>query len=114
MFTRHQSICYKSDNINYIELNENCIIRIKRIDNTIARIYFTDKNNYPIEIPNDVKLVDSNKIEQKPFLNNFLIVYFENYTLYHQNTILLKLTNQHLQKLIVKDRYETGVIDSDV
>ncbi len=114
MFKRHQSIYYKSDNINYIELNDNCIIHIKPIDNTIARIYFTDNTNYPIEVPTDVKLFDSNKIEQKPFLNNFLIVYFENYTLYYQNTLLLKLTSQHLQKLIVKDGFQTGVIDSDV
>ena len=72
------------------------------------------KNNYPIKVPTDVKLFDSNKIEQKSFLNNFLIVYYENYTLYYQDTLLLKLTNQHLQKLIVKDGFHTGVIDSDV
>jgi hypothetical protein len=114
MFKRHQSICYKSDNINYIELNDDCIIHIKPIDNTIARIYFSDKNNYPIKVPNDIKLFDSSKTEQKPFFNNFFVVYFENYTLYYQNTILLKLANQHLQKLIVKDGFKTGVIDSDI
>ncbi len=114
MFKRSESIYYKSDNINYIELYDNCIIHIKPVNDTIARIYFTDKNNYPIDVPVDVKLLDSSKIEQKPFLNNFFIVYFENYTLYHQNTILLKLTNQHLQKLVVKDGYKTGIIDSDV
>lgn len=79
--------------------NEN-IIRIARINASVARIFFTDKDGSQIPIPKGYELV--NQLEEEritPHNNEFLIAWFDSYNLRFEETHVFSIIQKRRQNI---------------
>ncbi|CAG8670828.1 9158_t:CDS:2, partial [Paraglomus occultum] len=75
------SFSYKNDNINAVRFGRDINMRMERVNNDVARIYFVDDRGTNIQIPNGFVLRDNiaNEnviIESNPRLGNTEKEYF--------------------------------------
>ena len=103
------SFSYKNNNINVVEITNNSFLRIERLNQNVARIYFVDQNENQIIIPNNTickDIIANENINQ--FQNNFIISWVSNYEITINDMIILILENQKQQS--IKTNNNTNVI----
>ena len=81
MLSKKVSLSYKHDNVSYLARDNGLTIKIKRINNDVARLYFVDGQQVQQPIPANVIMLDAAGIAVAPFKDNYLITWFDSYTL---------------------------------
>lgn len=110
------SFSYKNDNINIVIIDVNILLRIERIDQNVARIYFVNSHDNAIRIPAGVILRDviNNTNVPRVTLNgaeSYVITWASNYTLLYNGDEILNLENQKQQSMRVPIEYDTDKIE---
>ncbi|CAG8640403.1 4332_t:CDS:2, partial [Diversispora eburnea] len=85
--TLRGSFSYKNDNVNIVIIDVNILLRIERIDQNVARIYFVNSHDNAIRISAEMNLRDYNGNE------------------------ILNLENQKQQSIRVPIEYDTDKIE---
>lgn len=87
---------YRTIEENEIDLTDyNFTVKISRIDNNIARLYFIDKEKNPIPVPENVSIFETGEnLAQQQFQDSFFITWIGNYSLKDKDIELIRLTNQ--------------------
>lgn len=94
------SFSYLQDRINYIGLSTGDTIRIARVDNHVARVYFVDGNGTEVPIPANYIMRDSAGQQVPPLGNNFVVTWTASYALYHLAAAPVFLLKQQKQQAI--------------
>jgi phosphate starvation-inducible membrane PsiE len=90
----------KIDNEYMYNMGSNMILHIKRINHSVAILYFTDEMNNKINIPEDIVVYtyyyqDTNiKIIQKPIKQDYHLCWTDNYTIEYKKIQILSLNSQ--------------------
>ncbi|CAG8451297.1 6799_t:CDS:1 [Paraglomus brasilianum] len=98
------SFSYKNDNVNVVRFGRDINMRMERVNNDVARIYFVDDRGTNIQIPNGFVLRDNiANVNVRPLLNNGFGNYFtswiSNYSLLRNGIEMFALSNQKQQSV---------------
>lgn len=94
------SYSYKSEAINEYDLEPNLRVRIERVDNNIATLFFVNDNGESILVPENTEIREtSDQTVQRPRFNVFFITWIGSYGLFRNGVQVLSLTNQKQQSV---------------
>lgn len=99
-----------NDSIYCVDLGGNVVLRIQTIFSPNARLYFTDANNPPnnIPIPPGIVVTDTTRnvilpLAQFQPLGYYLLTWHYSYEITYNNQVVVMLTNQEQQSVQVGD-----------
>ena len=90
----------KTDNKYLYNISSNTLLHINRMNHSVAILYFTDKMNNKINIPDDIVVYtydyqDQNKkIIEKPIKQDYSLCWTDKYTIQYKKKEILCLNNQ--------------------
>ncbi|BDA49384.1 hypothetical protein COCOBI_13-4960 [Coccomyxa sp. Obi] len=98
------TLSFRNDNIHFVVLGEGLEARLRRVDDNIGRIYCVD-------IPDDVKCIDTTVEEELPKTSmGFLITFFDRYILKVGDKEILYLEPQKTQSMLADPSVEAGTV----
>ncbi|CAG8530076.1 14316_t:CDS:1 [Ambispora leptoticha] len=98
------SVSYKNEKPNTININKNLRVKIEKMNQDIAKMYFANNHDVPIPIPNGfVCMCTTNDEEIIPSADSYLITWSSSYALFLNGEEVFKLV--HKQQSIVKGEY---------
>ncbi|CAG8471904.1 10680_t:CDS:1 [Dentiscutata heterogama] len=108
------SFSYKNDTINVIVIDNNILVKIQRVDQNVARIYFTNGQGNSIRIPAGMTLRDLTNNTNVPRIvaagaESYMITWVMNYELRYNGGEVLNLDNQKQQSMRVPPEYATYI-----
>ena len=110
MLSKKVSLSYKHDNVSYLVLVNDLTIKIKRINNDVARVYFVDGQQVQQPIPANVVMTDAAGIAVAPFKDNYLITWFDSYTLLLDGQPYMVIDNPKQQAIYGPANAASGVM----
>ena len=88
----------KKYNEYVLNMDFNTILNIKRHNNSVAVLYFTDEASNIIYIPYGISVFEydeyQNKVLLKPSENTYPLCWTDNYTVEYNNKVLLTIKNE--------------------
>lgn len=97
----------KTDNEYIYDMGSNIILHIKRINHSVAALYFTDEVGDKINIPDGIVVYTydyqspNKKIIQKAHKQDYPLCWTDNYTIEYNKIIILSLNNQRKWDIVV-------------
>jgi hypothetical protein len=110
------SYSYRSDAINEYDLEPNLKVRIERLDDNVAILFFVDDTGKTISVPGNTEIRETtDQTIQRPRFNSFFITWIGTYGLFRNGVQVLSFFNQKQQSvssdLILGHRiYKNGVV----
>ncbi|CAG8583274.1 26264_t:CDS:2, partial [Racocetra persica] len=109
-----ESFSYKNDTINVIVIDNNILVKIQRVDQNVARIYFTNGQRNSIRILAGITLRDLTNNTNVPRIvaagaESYMITWVTNYELWYNGGEVLNLDNQKQQSMRVPPEYATYI-----
>jgi hypothetical protein len=94
-----------TDNKYIYNMNSTTILLIKRINHSVAVLYFTDKMNNKIDIPDDIVIYTydyqtNKKVIQKAIRQDYLLCWTDDYVVELNNIELINIKNQRKWNII--------------
>jgi len=99
------SFSYKNDNINVVRFGRDINMRMERVNNDVARIYFVDDRGTNIQIPDGFVLRDNiANVNVRPLLvhngfGNYFTSWISSYSLLRNGIEIFALSNQRQQSV---------------
>lgn len=91
---------YKSDAINEYDLEPNLKVRIERVDNNVATLFFVDNTGEPVPVPENTEMRETtDQTIQRPRFNSFFITWIGSYVLFRNGMQVLRFSNQKQQSV---------------
>lgn len=86
-------------------IDENLVIHIDKINNSVASLYFTNKTNEKINVPNEIVVYEydfqtNKKVPLKPIQQHYVLCWTDNYTIEFENKIILDIKNERKWTII--------------
>jgi hypothetical protein len=92
------SYSYINPNVNEYDVDDDYRIRIERVDNNIARLYFVNQNGAPVPPPQNTVVRDlAALVNQNSFNGSFFITWIANYGVLRNGEEIIRFTNQKQQ-----------------
>jgi hypothetical protein len=92
---------FSNDNNAYIhKIDQDIILHIKRINNSVANLYFTDEKLNKINIPDKIFVFTYNyenrheKIPVQKINQGYILCWTDNYTVEFNKKVLINIKNQ--------------------
>ena len=105
------SFSYLNNNSIYvIVMGPNTELRMQAQAVGIARLYFTDNNGNPVQVPNGFTLTDTQGNAILPFLGNYYVTWFNSYEMRMNGQRFGGLTTQQQQAIDLDENYHHYVI----
>ncbi|KAF0378926.1 hypothetical protein F8M41_012338 [Gigaspora margarita] len=108
------SFSYIDDNRRVVRINNNTKLKIESLGQGVARIYFVDRRDRSIQIPNGFTLWETDRNVNVPpriiyGYGSFFINWMNSYKLFQNGVEVLALRNQMQQSLEGVDWFEYDV-----
>ena len=109
--TKKGSFSYEQDTVNYLQIDGDLSIRIQRIDSHVARVYIVNAQNVQQPVPPHITMTNSDDGSPvPPFADNFLITWFDSYTLSINGQPHMILNNRKQQSISGPSYAASGVV----
>ncbi|KAG2483478.1 hypothetical protein HYH03_017660 [Edaphochlamys debaryana] len=100
---------YLDQNVNWVRLDGNFIVKVERLNNHVARVYLVDNANAQQQVPANMAMTDSEGNRFPPYKDNFMITWADSYTLTFNGQVVLRLNNQKEQAFLALPNAEHGI-----
>lgn len=98
------------DNINYIRMGDDLLVRIERMNGGVAKVYFVNNQSVQQSIPAYVTMVDGAGVQLQPFMDFFFITWADSYTLLREGELFMKLSQQKQQTIMAPQDAASGIV----
>jgi hypothetical protein len=96
---------FENSNSEYTyNVNSNINLHIKRINNGVAILYFTDEMNNKVNVPNDILVytydnTNNERVILNPMRQYYALCWTDNYEIELNKNILINIKNQRKWKI---------------
>lgn len=91
------SFSFRNDRVSQTKIDDNIFLRVERIGQAVARVYFVNDGNAEVEIPPGFRVIDhTNNVDLEAVhgRQEFFLGWTDNYSLLVNNGLVVKLINQ--------------------
>jgi len=113
------SFSYRNLRINFVRLTEEHTIRIARIDEDVAKVYFVDTHGNCVPPPVGYVMMNSISAAVVPYIATvgYIIIWINSYDLRSGGECIFRLRNQKQQAMYAPGRLTSGMVaagDDDI
>jgi len=110
VLNKQGSFSYSQGNVNYLNITDEQVIRIERVDENIARVFLVDAHGVQGPIPPHITMTNSAGNPTPALFNNFFITWVDSYTLAVNGQPHMVLNNQKQQTISGPSDVASGLV----